>query len=65
MTARIAVDIERMATRPRLEAMARRPPERPMARRHFRCDDCGVWCECTGDARLLPHNRCGLAAERS
>ena len=49
----------------RQAAMAVQAPPRPMARRHFRCDDCGTWCECTGDARLLPHTRCGIAAERS
>ncbi len=31
---------------------------------HWKCPDCFVPCRCTGDARLMPHQRCGLAAER-
>jgi predicted RNA-binding Zn-ribbon protein involved in translation (DUF1610 family) len=27
---------------------------------HFECPDCGEHCRCTGDARRLPHVRCGV-----
>ena len=44
----------------RLDVLATVPEPRPMAAKHFRCDDCGQVCACTGDARLLPHERCGV-----
>lgn len=31
---------------------------------HWKCPDCFQPCRCDGDARLAPHERCGLAAER-
>jgi len=26
---------------------------------HWRCPDCGLWCQCTGLAQTLQHSRCG------
>jgi acetone carboxylase gamma subunit len=54
----VRVALEERAVR--LDVMANAPEPRPMATRHYSCPDCGQVCACTGDARLLPHTRCGL-----
>lgn len=32
---------------------------------HWRCPDCGDWCNCSDETViLLPHKRCGAARQR-
>ncbi len=36
------------------------PEHAPRPATHWYCPDCGSGCSCTGDARLLAHQRCGV-----